>query len=86
MLRVTMRMSLAMKMMLRRMKLKPRTLTPLVCCPIAKVYAAAGEVVAEGSVTGVEEAHPEARSKVKFAQAEEQNVGARQSFVSISKD
>lgn len=58
------------KMMLRRMKLKPRTLTPLVCSPIMKVHAAVGEAVAEGSVTDVREAQPGARSKIKFHKLE----------------
>jgi hypothetical protein len=86
-----MRMRLTItKMMLRRMKLKPRTLTPLMCSPIAKVYVAAGEAVAteatEGSVAGVGEAQTEARSQVKFKQvgrAERWRLAI--SSVSISK-
>lgn len=54
-------------MMLRRMKLKPRTLTCLVCCPIAKVYAAVGEAVVERSrVTGVRKAGPGTKSKIEL--------------------
>lgn len=83
MLRVTMRMRLSTTKMMLRMKLKPRTMTFLVCCPIAKVYAAAGEAV-EGGVGDVGEANRGlARSNVKFIQVGKRNAGAS---VSISKD
>ncbi|KAG2153214.1 hypothetical protein DEU56DRAFT_773745 [Suillus clintonianus] len=79
MLRVTMRMRRS-KMMLRRMKLKPRTLTCLVCCLIAKVDAAGVKAmrVAGGRITIVGDAEEEAeagararRLRIKFAQVGE---------------